>query len=165
MTEESFRSLIKKDHHQVFLFASNAGLPISFGTHPWFVCSEKGQISRWEILFRKNQCPTCWGHLHLNYLPPTVGLEIFPITFKALPYLSKYHWKGELLAQIEGKRGSTANQLIDFIQESKEKYPFRDKYSFIGPNSNTYAQWVIDHFPESNFQLPRNSFGRHYAVK
>jgi len=54
--------------------------------------------------------------------------------------------------------------MADFIEKSKEAYPFLNRYSILGPNNNTFAQWVINHFPESNFQLPRNSFGRHYAA-
>ena len=52
--------------------------------------------------------------------------------------------------------------MIKFIDNSKEIYPFREKYSIFGPNSNTYAEWVIDHFPESNFKLPKNAYGRYY---
>ena len=165
MPEESFKELINKNLYQVFLFACRAGLPFSFSSHPWFVCAKKGELSRWEILFRKNQCPTCWGHLHLNYLPPTSGIEVSPVTFKTLTFLNKHYWQGEIVNQLEGSDNSVAHKMIEFIENSKSVYPFCDKYSFFGPNSNTYAEWVIEHFPESNFKLPKNSFGRYYADK
>lgn len=165
MPQKSFRELINKNLYQVFLFTCRAGLPFSLSSHPWFVCSKKGELSRWEILFRKNQCPTCWGHLHLNYLPPASGIEVSPITLKIMPFLSKPHWQGEIVGRFEGGDNSTTPKMIEFIENSPDTYPFCNKYSFFGPNSNTYAEWVIRHFPESNFKLPKNSFGRYYVHK
>ena len=80
MTPESFQNLIRKGSYQVFLLACPATFPYSIGIHPWFVCAKKGEVSRWEILWRENQCPTSWSHLHLNFLPPTKGIEILPFS-------------------------------------------------------------------------------------
>ncbi|MEK7181079.1 MAG: DUF3750 domain-containing protein [Patescibacteria group bacterium] len=158
MPEESFKELINKNLYQVFLFTCPANIPLSFAVHPWFICSRKGEISRWEILHRKNQCASSWGYLHLNYLPPTSGIEVFT-------FAKKYYWGGKLISWSEGGENSPAHKMINFLEESPQNYPFCDRYSIFAPNSNTYAEWVIRHFPESNFKLPKNSFGRYYARK
>jgi len=41
--------------------------------------------------------------------------------------------------------------------------PFRNEYKiYPGPNSNTFIQWVLNHFPNSGLKLPRNAFGKNY---
>lgn len=146
------------NHYQVSLFVCPSTLPFSATVHPWFGCLKNGESSRWEILWRENQGRTSYGYLHLNFLPLEKGIEI-------LPLFEKYHWSGKLIHKIEGGESSLAQKMFDFIEKSKDSYPFCDHYSIFGPNSNTYAEWVIDHFPESSFKLPWNSFGKNFAVK
>ncbi len=146
------------DRYQVSLFTCPATIPYSLGTHPWFVVLKNGKISRWEVLWRESQCSTSWGHLHLNFLPHEKGIETFPFS-------KKYHWSGKLISRVEGDENSLAKRMMDFIEKSEENYPFCYQYSVFGPNSNTYAEWVISHFRESNFKLPWNSFGRYYKAK
>lgn len=160
--EGKFQVLIKKDLYQVFLLVCPAALftchtiiPFYFGIHPWFVCIKKGEISRWEIFFEKNKCKTSWGHLHLNFLSPFKGLE-------SVLFFRKYFRKEKIIAQIEGNENSMAKKIIDFIENSKENYPYCHKYFFAGPNSNTYAQWVLNNFPDFKLKLPWDAFGKFY---
>lgn len=150
---KEFNELINKDKHQVFIFTCPAAFPFVFARHPWFVVNKKGIISRWDMLFRKNLCETSWGYLHMNFLPPSQGTEI-------IPFCRKFYWKGKLLSYIEGDESSVARKMADFIENSKDTYPYCDKYSLIGLNSNTYAQWILNNFPESNIKLPWNCFGK-----
>lgn len=155
MKSEEFKKLVKGDRYQVFLLDCPANLPFSFARHTWFVVNKKGIISRWEILFRKNANGTSWDHLHLNFLLPFQGIE-------SVPFSQKYLWKSKLLGYIEGPEDSLVFQVAECIEKSSEQYPYCNRYSLIGPNSNTYAQWVLDKFPESNLKLRWNSFGKDY---
>jgi hypothetical protein len=144
--------------YKVTLYASRAHLPFFFAQHCWLVVDNNGTVSRWEVLFRKHACPTSWGHLHKNYLPPTVGIEI-------LPYWMRYLWRGRLIGHIEGDENSEAQRVVNFIENSYATYPYRDRYFFLGPNSNTYLQWVLDHFPDFKAELPWNAYGKNYTMK
>lgn len=127
-------------------------LPLSFASHPWFVCNERGNISRWEVLDRKNEHDESWGYIQRDYFPIESGIEVIPFIRK------EPLWKGELLATIEGDQ---AKEIIDLLGESATRYPYRDTYSLVGINSNTYAQWVLDHFDDIDVSLPINSIGKH----
>lgn len=140
--------------------ASPATFPLSFAQHPWFVVSKKGNISRWEIGWKPGRYgeKTYWGHIVFNILPPFVGLRIFL-------FPQRLYSKGKLLKMIEGDESSVAAKMAAFIERSPDTYPFKEKYSFLSPNSNTYVQWVLDHFPESGMRLSWNAFGKGYKKK
>ncbi|OGI24152.1 MAG: hypothetical protein A3E91_01445 [Candidatus Moranbacteria bacterium RIFCSPHIGHO2_12_FULL_40_10] len=148
--------MINKEKHQIFLFVCPGNIPFNFASHPWFVVNNQGLVSRWEVLFRKIQCETSWGHLYKNFFPPFQGIEI-------IPFSQKYFWEGKLLGKIEG---GTAKRMVKFIESSPAIYPYCNKYFLSGPNSNTYAQWILDNFPEFKVKLPWNYyFGRNYKVR
>ena len=69
-----FEALINPNIYQVFLFSCPANIPLNFAAHTWFVANKRGELSRWEVLFGKNRSKTCWGHLHLDFLPPFQGI-------------------------------------------------------------------------------------------
>ncbi|GEM_PF-540604 len=137
---------------QVFLMHCPVTLPLQFASHPWFVCNDRGAVSRWEVLDRKNEHNESWGYIHRDYFPIESGIEIVPLMRK------EPLWKGELLVTIEGNQ---AKRMIDLLKKSPNQYPYRDTYSLVGINSNTYAQWVLDHFDDIDVSLPINSIGTH----
>lgn len=143
------------EKYQVFLFVCPGNMPFSFASHSWFVVNKQGTISRWEVGFRKIHRKTSWGHLYKDLYLPFQGIEI-------IPFFSKYFWKGKLLGQIEGE---VARRMTEFIENSPTMYPFVDKYFLMGPNSNTYTQWVLNHFAEFTITLPWNAFGKNYKFK
>jgi hypothetical protein len=142
------------DKKEVVICCSRACLPFFFAIHPWFVLKEGDVISRWEIVFRSNKNKG-WGYLHCNLYAPFSGIEIFSFS-------KKPKWKGRVLAKFDGP---LAEKMIEVIKKSQECYPHLNKYRLGGPNSNTYAQWVIDHFPEANIRLPKNAFGKNFLAK
>lgn len=152
MDNHKFSQLIDLNKFQVLLLASPGSIPFIFAAHPWFIINKMGLVSRWEVLFRKTPHATKWGHLYKDFSPPFQGIEI-------IPFWKKFFWTAKLLGQIEGEE---AERIIDFIENSPTTYPFCEKYSFIGPNSNTYAQWVLNNFPEFKTKLPWNSFGKNF---
>ena len=158
MDKAQLKKLITKDKYQVFLFACPATMPLSFALHPWFVVNRKGIISRWEVFWIPQEWKTRWGHLHKNFYSPLQGIAKFFFT-------EKYLWgNGRLLGYVEGDSGSLASQMADFIENSPQSYPYCHTYSLKGPNSNTYVQWVLNKFPQSNLCLPWNSFGKNFLA-
>lgn len=155
MNDKEFEKLIKKDRYQIFVFSSPVTMPLSFARHIWFVAVEKGKPSRWEILFLKEYKTRHWKHLYLNTFSPSKGMR-FSV------YFNPFNWNSKLIGYIEGKKGSTAHKMNNFLKNSPKKYPFTKKYLLWGPNSNTFAQWVLNHFPEFKVKLPWNSFGKNY---
>ena len=157
MKDDEFQGLIRHDAYQVFLFTCPATFPFSFASHPWFVVNRKGTVSRWEIFWEADKKDKMsWGHLHKDCWPPSQGIEMFF-------YSQKYFFKSTLFDSIEGNEGSLAHRMADFIEESSQHYPYCQEYSLRGPNSNTYVQWVFDHFPECGIRLRWNSFGKRYS--
>lgn len=150
MKGKELEKLINPDDYQVFIMRCPAGVPLSFASHPWFVCNERGRISRYEVLFTQNKNAD-FGHLHIDAFPPFSGIEV-------LLFYPGWRWRGELLWRCEG---DLAKRMIEFIRTSKAAYPYKE-YAFTGPNSNTYARWVLNAFPEIDVKLPWNCFGKDY---
>ncbi|HEY4494234.1 MAG TPA: DUF3750 domain-containing protein [Candidatus Paceibacterota bacterium] len=155
--ESDFKNLLDKDKYQVFLCHSKCAFPAMFASHPWFVLNKKGKIVRCGISHYKNITPESKGHFTVNMLPPFVGLPWFL-------FYKKFRYQATLLGFIEGDENSVAKQIIDFIENSVSNYPYVDKYHFVGPNSNTYVQWVLNHFPDFPAALPWNSPGKNYKI-
>lgn len=151
MENKNFENLIDKEKYQVFIFYCPAYLPFNFFRHPWIVLNKKGEISRWEIrhyINKENQT-----YLFINNQSPFEGIN------KTLFLKSK--WKANLLGFIEG---DTAFNVIDFIEKTKENYPYVNKYCGLGPNSNTYIQWVLNKFLEFNIKLSWQFIGKNYRI-
>lgn len=147
-----FQHLIDPNTYQVFLLKCSVNLPFSFAAHTWFVCSKKGDLSRWEVLFYKN-INNSFGYVHLNHFPPFSGIEKIPFIIK------NRYWNASLISKIEGP---IAQKMISFIEKSHKEYSYAHKYSLSGPNSNTYTQWVLNHFQEFKVNLPYNAIGKGY---
>src|SRR3989344_2206863 len=150
MAPQEFEKLIDKDKYQVFVFVAPGALPVSFALHPWFVVNKKGKIFRWEIIHQRNRNDTSWNYLHKNFLPLEKGTRVFLFGNTSL------YWPARLLGLWEGDENSIAKKIADFIENSPQNYSFCNKYRLWGPNSNTYGQWVLDHFPDSGIKLPWN---------
>lgn len=98
---------------------------------------------RWEVWQHSNQNDTCWGHLHLNLLEPCQDCGNGPSRSVRI-------WEGKDAEDIIGK-----------IHSAPESYPFNNKYRYWpGPNSNTFAQWVV----RDKMKLPFRAAGRLYPV-
>ena len=151
--EKRFETLLRPDLYQVFLFVVTATFPFSFAKNPWLVVNKKGIVSRWEVFWEPNRSKTSWGHLHKDFYAPSDGIEMF--------FFSKKQFKhGKLFGVAEGGENSIAQRMAEFIEHSPDTYPHCYRYSLKGPNSNTYAQWVLNQFPQSGLTLPWNSFGK-----
>lgn len=153
MNKSEFGKLINNDLYQIFLFTCPATIPFQFAVHPWFVCNKQGKITRYEIKSFKDKSNNT--HLHINHRPPYKGVE-------TIPYNDKYLWASALIGIAEGDSKSYIPDMIDFIENTPHTYPYLHQYKIIGPNSNTYIQWVLDHFPQTTIKLPINAWGKGY---
>jgi NADPH-dependent 7-cyano-7-deazaguanine reductase QueF-like protein len=98
------------------------------------------------------------GYLHKDYFGPFEGIEIWP-------HYERYHWRGKVLDMITGDEFSVATDMVNLIESSFDKYPSIKTYSLLGPNSNTYTQWVLNQFPHVNIRLPWNAFGKRHVLE
>jgi len=98
----------------------------SIAIHPWFVVkwADETEFDRWEVL---QSAGAPYGHVRLNLNSPTSDVGAGGVFVLA-----------ELI-------GPAAESVVAFIETQSPNYSCRDHYiSFPGPNSNTYAQWVLD---------------------
>ena len=152
-----YRRIINKEKYQVFLFSSPVPYPLMFAVHTWFVVNLRGKINRWEFGQFK-------GSPHKN------GIGILKDFFEPAEGMNKYFWKSnprfnsKLIDFIEGDEDSTAKDLAEFIEVNSNSYPLKNKYILIGPNSNTYIQWVLNRFPKVDFKLPLNAIGKNFKL-
>jgi hypothetical protein len=86
------------------------------------------------------------GYVRLNRLPPEADLGASGVV---------------VLAEL---RGPEADPVVEFITSRSPDYPCRDAYFLLGPNSNTYVQWVLD---QTGWQveLPLTAIGRNAPAR
>ena len=153
MQINEFENIIKKDKYQVFIFACPAFIPFNFARHPWFVINKKGEIHRYEI----GDIKINNSYLHVDVFPPFRGIEYTRL-------IKNHFWKAKTLGLIEGDENSIAERIIKFIEDSNNNYPYCNKYYLLGPNSNTYAQNVLNKFPEFRVKLNWRFVGKNFKV-
>ena len=81
--------------------------------------------------------------------------------------LSPYHrfprYGSTLHFKLESKtKNSSIYKLLKFIEIESQNYPYKNQYHLLDPNSNTYPQWVLNHFPELKVKLPFLAIGKNY---
>ena len=105
-----------------------ASLPSLLGliaSHYWFVVLEGGEAHRWEVWQAKNAGGRSIGHVHRDLKHPDDGVGGGPARIAA-------EWQGDDALAI--KR----------VLENAAAYPFCERYRYWpGPNSNTFAAWVL----------------------
>jgi hypothetical protein len=95
--------------------------------HYWFAVftSVEKEWSRWELWQEPGLVPTSWGHIHKNLMHPDSGVG-------GGAYKIDKEW-----------RGKRAHDIISVLNKPIE-YPYFNKYhAWPGPNSNTYAAWIL----------------------
>jgi hypothetical protein len=95
--------------------------------HHWFVVfrPRERQADRWEVWQTPNAGGKSWGHVHRNLMHPDRPVGGGPTCIAAA-------WTGE-----EARR-------LRSVMERPEEYPYRNLYRYWpGPNSNTYAAWIL----------------------
>jgi len=116
--------------------------------HHWFVVLDRQaeHADRWEVWQSRNAGGQSWGHVHRNLMHADRAVGGGPTRLAAA-------WDG---AEAERLRA---------VLEQPEDYPYRELYRYWpGPNSNTYARWVLLK-AEVPHRFDIRSFGRGYPIR
>ncbi len=131
------------------LAARIPGIPGIIADHYWLLILRSCKVQcldtcdRWEVWQYPYQNDSCWGHLHKNLLPPYQGVGNGPSRLIR-------QWLDEEALSIIGR-----------IESSPNNYPFTHQYGYWpGPNSNTFAQWVV----QDQMTLGSRAIGRSFPV-
>ncbi|MCP4755893.1 MAG: DUF3750 domain-containing protein [Proteobacteria bacterium] len=145
--------------YQLWLLYSPLPRPLHLlALHCWLVVKAPNGIpSRWEVWQNSSCCASSWGHVHRDLFPPGQG-----IVRDFWPGGRRRHWEARIGGYMEGE---AAEGMVRFVCDRAEDYPCRDRYfPWPGPNSNTFVQWVLNHFPGQTLRLPRKSLGSSHNV-
>lgn len=142
--------------YTVELWTSRAHLPYLFACHPWFVINHNGEQHRYEVLYTKANEQQ--GYIHIDTFDSTQGLPM-------LPRYSSLCWKSTRRFKISGDKNSDAYRLFCALTQSPQTYQNKEVYHISGPNSNTYAQWVLNHARDHSYTLPWYAFGKEWNKK
>lgn len=114
--------------------------------HYWYVIDSDGPQERWEVWQRAGLVPSSWGHLHQNLMPVEAGVGHGPSWLEAT-------WEGP-----------GAQALITVLRQSPQIYPHCYHYRYLpGPNSNTFARWVL-HQAQIKHMLNWRALGQGYPL-
>lgn len=154
MDQKTFKHMIQEDDYHFFVFSCPAVIPFQLARHTRIVMkSPNGDVVRWDLCYTKNKKHPSLGYLHKNVLP-------------AWKWIHKYFWEtnkhfeSSLLYHCSGNWDSLSYKINSFIEEHVEAYPYKKEYRLVWHNSNYFTQWILNHFPEMKFALPRNAIGK-----
>ena len=139
----------------LFILSSPIPYPFAFAHHFWFVIKVGEEWERWEFGQFKSA--------------PGNGIGVFKDLMPITMGMNRYFWKSKprhksyLHYSLSAEEPLT-EKMIDFIQQEAPNYPLRDTYRYLGPNSNTFVQWVLNHFPELDYKLPWRAVGKGFKI-
>lgn len=154
---------MSEPEYSVKIYSSSIAFPLTLFSHAYFVTEYEGKTNRYEVLmlFKDPGKNRYDGNICKNAFAPKQGFSIigvFP------PYSLGPRYRVSLRCETHGKNESAAQRLYDFIEGGGlHRYPYKNRYNILlGPNSNTFTQWVIDQVPECGLSLPWNAWGKGY---
>jgi hypothetical protein len=118
--------LAEADQAVVRLYIAPTWFLGGLATHPWFLvkAGDARTFDRWEVTHLA-AAPHGYVHKDLHEPEETIGTD------------SSY-----VFAELVGEEAAA---VVQFITSESPLYPCRNRYLFYpGPNSNTYARWVLD---------------------
>jgi hypothetical protein len=126
--------------------ARTLGLKGLFGVHTWIAVKAGGAnaYTVYEVIGWRMR----WGE------SPVVIRQRVPDA----------RWFGAEPELIAEKRGTGVDVLIARIDRAAREYPWANEYRlWPGPNSNTFAAWVLRAVPELQADLPPTAIGKDYS--
>ena len=148
----------------VRVYATPMSLPFSFTIHTWVEISYDTENERYDLWGYPGLHKTpARGYLYKNIFPNHLGTTLSP--FAAVNNLAKRQ-TGKVVSEIYGEAGSLAHTLYIAIKLNALKYPYALTYNMIlGPNCNSYTQWLLDLEPTTELILPKNAWGKNYKCR
>jgi len=119
----------------------------AIAAHCWFAEYDLDQKRwrRWEVWQHAGKGSGSWGHIRRDLMHPASGVG---------------HGGSWALAEWTGAEASRLTAVL----RDPERYPWPDTYRYWpGPNSNTYAAWVLRE-AEISTALPLAAIGRGYCI-
>lgn len=120
---EDIEELANCEQAVVRMYGGPVNMLECIGIHVFFMIKPKGvyEFERWEKTVALTEPG---GYIQSNFPDIYTGFA-----------------KDYVIAELQGPE---AEPIIDFIINESINYPFKYCYAAIGPNSNTYPQWVIE---------------------
>lgn len=148
----------------VRVYATPMSFPLNFTFHTRIEISGNDQTERYDLwaypglkTSSKNQ-----GYIYKDIFPDHLGTTFSPLA--NTDFLEKRQ-SGKILYEISSSRNVLATELYKKIQAQAFAYPYAETYKMImGPNCNTYTQWLLDLIPELKVKLPWYAWGKNYKM-
>lgn len=127
------------------LYATIPGLVGFLAVHHWFVVRSETGVYRFEVWQTANAGGQSVGHVHCNLKPPEANVGGGPSRLAKV-------WRGNEALRIQNVLANAAT------------YPFCHTYHYWpGPNSNTFAAWVLRKAGVKHTLGPK-ALGKRYPV-
>jgi len=88
-----------------------------------------------------------------------LGRESFLRVESDVPDRLWYGNKPQLLFELKGVK---AEPVVDQIEKMAQKYPYKNTYKMLGPNSNTFTAWMICQISELSLNLSWRAIGKNW---
>jgi hypothetical protein len=147
--------------YSVAVYATPMSFPFNFTVHTWVEISDGVLTDRYDLWGYPGLTATpVHGYIYKNLFPNHLGTTLSP--FASVNALKKRQ-TGKVLISTSGEAGSLAAQLYTAITTQILTYPYAHTYHMIlGPNCNTFTEWLLRLVPEVNLTLPWYAWGKHY---
>lgn len=147
--------------YQVAVLSSPITAPNSGLVHCYFAMKNpQGKLSRLEIPGFLQSISSPISEPSFDILRVHEGLPVYPL-FRTPRFTPT------IVGLELGDANSLTHLLYDFLnhQDLVQVYPYSQRYDPLGPNSNTFVDWVFRIYPEfrSIFELPTNALGKDYT--
>ena len=154
----------KPGQYSVAVYTTPMSFPLHFTVHSWVEISNGFKTIRYDFWaypgMKTNTAKV--GYIYENIFPRHLGTTFSPII--GAGRIEKRQ-VGTKIAEISGGTNSSAHQLFLAIRKNAFRYPAYDRYNMIlGPNCNTYTQWLLQLVPEAGMTLPWHAWGKNKNV-
>ena len=106
-------------------YATLPGVLGLFAVHHWFVVWNDAGCHRWEVWQTRDAGGHCIGHVHCDLKPPDADVGGGP-------------------ARVAARWTRSDAVAIEAVLRDVARYPHCERYvAWPGPNSNTFASWVL----------------------
>lgn len=149
--------------YRVTVYATPMPIPIQFLLHTWLVVEHAGTVHRFDVFgFQEDGRGVRCGYVYKNFSPPTQGAPLFAIGKHR--FLAHKTWAARVLYVIEGDQCSDAHRIYELLNHGICKVPSIQRYNIaLGPNSNSFTQWVLDAVAPGKYPLPFNAYGKSFV--